>query len=286
MKLAFIDTETTGLDRDRCQPWEIAIITRDDDGDHEYCWLLRPDMSHAAPDGLRCGRYYQRAKMVLGGPDGYAYHSVYPTAEVWDDRPSTAPFVAAEIAQLLDDRAMVGAVPDFDAEILRRWLASHGQCLTAHYHLCDVETLAAGALGVPPPWRLDDMLSRYGLAYAKADRHTALGDARMVRDLYDAVLGVPGAGCLKPSRCEASEDVLGVPVAGCLPSVPRTAATVAAAEAADAAYADAPDDVGELEAAGRAQAVYARTLAELGYPPDAKIGFMPDRAETDGPTDV
>jgi DNA polymerase III epsilon subunit-like protein len=51
-----------------------------------------------------------------------------------------------------------------------------------------VTALAAGAIGQEPPWNFDAMLAVFGLQYAEEDRHTALGDARMARDLYDAVL--------------------------------------------------------------------------------------------------
>lgn len=171
MKLAFVDTETTGLIKDIHEPWEIAVITRDDDGDHEHCWMLRPTMKFADPMGLRIGRYYERIGDI----------SDVESTEL------ERRIVASELAKLLNERIIVGAVPDFDAEILRHWLANNGQCGTWHYHLCDVETIAAGALRQPPPWNFDSMLKEFGLVYDEKDRHTALGDARMVRDLFDAV---------------------------------------------------------------------------------------------------
>lgn len=76
--------------------------------------------------------------------------------------------------------------------MLGRFLRENGAAPTWHYHLVDVETLAAGALGVEPPWNFDEMLARYGLVYDEAERHTALGDARMARDLYDAVMNGRG----------------------------------------------------------------------------------------------
>ena len=83
---------------------------------------------------------------------------------------------------------IVGAVPNFDTEVLATRMRAHGICPSWHYHLVDVETLAAGALRKPPPWNFDELLGLYGLTYDEADRHTALGDARMARYLYDAVL--------------------------------------------------------------------------------------------------
>jgi DNA polymerase III epsilon subunit-like protein len=200
MTLAFLDTETTGL-ADDCDIWEIGLITRDprpadvddaigDMADHidtEYRWLIRPDLTTAEPTGLRIGRYYQRIGSLSTYPPGEGKAMTHPD----HDKRSIVTaglHIAAEVAQLLDGATIVGAVPDFDARHLTRWLRANGQAATHHYHLCDVETFAAGALGLPPPWNLDTLLDRYGLKYDEADRHTALGDARMVRDLYDAVL--------------------------------------------------------------------------------------------------
>jgi DNA polymerase III epsilon subunit-like protein len=99
--------------------------------------------------------------------------------------------VAVEIERETRGAVLIGAVPSFDEETLAGMLYRHGLCPTWHYHLVDVETLAAGALRMPPRWDFDSVLAAYGLTYDEADRHTALGDARMVRDLYDAVMQRP-----------------------------------------------------------------------------------------------
>ncbi len=196
-KLVFLDTETTGL-ADDCEIWEIGLIARTvvdlnaKDGiaaqtrDIEYSWQLVPDMRTAEPTGLRIGRYYERQLPILrniapgqgiGDRAGGGSTGVVHTA-----------LIAGHVARLLDGATIVGAVPNFDTQHLTRWLRSYNQSGTWHYHLVDVETLAAGALRKPPPWGFDDLLATFGLTYDEADRHTALGDARMVRDLYDAVL--------------------------------------------------------------------------------------------------
>jgi hypothetical protein len=186
-RLCFVDTETTGL-ADHCDIWEIGLIVRhpapqDVDTpegvvhvDTEYSWLIRPDLTNAEPTGLRIGRYYERIGHVGEGPVGYV------------NTMENAHEVAYAVARLLDGVTIVGAVPDFDDRHLRRWLRANNQAGTWHHHLVDVETLAAGALRRPPPWNLDKLLAEYGLAYDEDQRHTALGDARLVRDLYDAVL--------------------------------------------------------------------------------------------------
>lgn len=196
--LVFLDTETTGLNWQTCEIWEIgAIVRQPGQPDVEYAWQLRPTLRGAEPTGLRIGRYYQRSMLTRHEPGaawklfdsdeydvpGAGYSPTDP--ERWTLESS----VAGTVAAMLDGATVVGAVPWFDERFLQLWLAKHGQAATNHYHLVDVETLAAGALKMPPPWSFDAVLAAYGLAYDEADRHTALGDARMVRDLYDAILG-------------------------------------------------------------------------------------------------
>lgn len=186
MKLVFIDTETTGLS-DRAEVWEIGAVLRDGDrADVEYAWQIRPTLQDAEPTGLRIGRYYERSALTRHEP-GAACRLVNPNGK---DTLTSDSDVAAEVASMLDGAYVVGAVPWFDERKLQRFLAQRSQCATNHYHLIDVETLAAGKLGTAPPWNFDTLLASFGLAYAEEDRHTALGDARMARDLYDAVLGV------------------------------------------------------------------------------------------------
>ncbi len=202
MTLVFLDTETTGL-ADECDVWEIGLIHRKPGDpteyglaedvavtvDIEYSWRLCPDMATAEPTGLRIGRYYQRIGPVLSSYGPGHGHLSTPDAHVDDRSIREAKFIAADLARLLDGAIIVGAVPNFDAQHLSRWLRQHNHVGTWHYHLVDVETLAAGALKMAPPWDFKAVLDAYGLAYKdEADRHTALGDARMVRDLYDAVM--------------------------------------------------------------------------------------------------
>ncbi len=197
MKLAFLDTETTGLAED-CDIWEIGFILRTvvdlspEDGiaaqarDLAYCWQTVPDMTNAEPTGLRIGRYYERMGDQSAYRIGYAQVIEHPTRV--RGHKLTDELVAAEVARLLDGVTIVGAVPDFDSLRLGRWLRRHNQVGTWHYHLIDVETLAAGRLQLAPPWNFNPLLAKFGLTYDEADRHTALGDARMVRDLFDAVM--------------------------------------------------------------------------------------------------
>ena len=100
---------------------------------------------------------------------------------------------------------LVGAVVSFDAEVLATRMREHGICPSWHYHLIDVEALAVGYLShkaevlnatddqsralLALPWKSDDLSRALGIEVSDEDRHTALGDARWARAIYDAVQG-------------------------------------------------------------------------------------------------
>jgi len=91
---------------------------------------------------------------------------------------------------------LVGAVPNFDAEVLGSRMRANGICPSWHYHLQDFETLIAGYLRgqgemVPPlPWRSDDLSRLIGVEPpGPEERHSALGDAKWALRAYDAVMG-------------------------------------------------------------------------------------------------
>jgi DNA polymerase III epsilon subunit-like protein len=179
-KLVFLDTETTGLHPAR-RAWDIGAIVRDpgqpgDDVEHQwYVDAMHLDLGNADPFGLKVGHFYERHPQYDGREDGYLF--------VEDEED-----VLEAVEAVTRGAIIVGAVPNFDTEVLGVRTREHGILPSWHYRLVDVETLAAGALRRPPPWGFDDLLAAYGLTYAEEDRHTALGDARMARDLYDAVL--------------------------------------------------------------------------------------------------
>lgn len=191
--LAFLDLETTGLDPGRHDVWEIGLILRDKGEDRHHLYRVEPDLSRADPTGLRISRFYERTRDVAG-PLAYV-----PISERWSDPVA----LAHRLARELDGRHLVGAVPSFDAAFLGRWLRRHGQCPTWHYHLIDVEALAVGYLNgrataeerrTAPrhglPWDSDEISRLCGVEPpGDGARHTALGDARWARDLYDAITG-------------------------------------------------------------------------------------------------
>lgn len=187
--ICFVDTETDGVHPDR-EPWEIAIIRREPDG-RETTWaqFVEIDLSTADPFGLRVGRFYDRHPIgrYLSG------HS-NPDVPLGLGQSVTRPLAARHVARLTHGAHLVGAVPNFDAEILARLLREQKLTPAWHYHLIDVESLAVGYLAgegrpLAPPWDSSYLLEALGVPATPDDqRHTALGDARWVRALYDAVM--------------------------------------------------------------------------------------------------
>lgn len=182
--LVFLDTETTSLRHDR-QVWEVAAIRHDEAGETEetYQAFLPVDLSSANPASLAIGRFYERHPYgrVLSRPKPDQPDLI--AAERLITR-QAALVAAGTVARLTHGATIVGAVPWFDTEVLAKLLRRNGILPGWHYHLVDVETFAAGALRMEPPWDFDTLLAEFGLTYDEEQRHTALGDARMVQRLY------------------------------------------------------------------------------------------------------
>ena len=212
--ICFIDTETTGLDPDRHAIWEVALITPDGG---EHVWQFPVDEMSADPFALNIGRYWDRRwdtdndVPVLNAI--YEAHNAKSRRKNFPDdgravRPDST--WARRFRDLTAGCHLAGAVVSFDEERLRRLLHSLGVLHRWHYHIIDVEALAVGYLaargidgiqGDPEgttarmfdprdlPWKSDDLSAALGIKVSDEDRHTALGDAKFARAIYDAVMG-------------------------------------------------------------------------------------------------
>lgn len=178
--VVFVDTETDGVHPGR-RPWEVALLRRNPDGSEiSYQAFLDIDLSTADPFGLKVGRFYDRH------PLGRFLSGLGPAPKIFDvEYPEMA---AVEIARLTHGAYVIGAVPWFDTVVFEQMARSAKLTPSWHYHLIDVETLAAGQLGIRPPWDFDTLLGEYGLTYDEGQRHTAMGDVTMAAGLYDAVM--------------------------------------------------------------------------------------------------
>jgi hypothetical protein len=206
MSICFVDTETTGLDPDGHEIWEVGLITPDGD---EHEWQLPVDLSRADPIALNIGRFHERRwEEPEPGPIDVISR---------DGRCLQTPLVrfARRFVNLSRGHHLAGAVVSFDAERLWKLLRANGQCPMWHYHLIDVEALAAGwlmgrgqlvpemrleadpsarelleGIGIAtPPWDSNVLSCAVGVDPDQFDRHTALGDARWAKAVYEAVMG-------------------------------------------------------------------------------------------------
>lgn len=183
-RLVFADVETTGTDPSRHHLWELALVVRDDTGpDDEYCWQVPADLSTADPAALRIGQYYWRN---TAGPD-YAWTIADAGADATDVPQTSADTVANIVAGVLAGAVLVAANVSFDAAFIDKFLRTNGQAPAWDYHLVEIESMAGGASGALPPWKFNQFLDAYGITVPEGRRHTALGDALAVRDLYDAI---------------------------------------------------------------------------------------------------
>ena len=167
--VVFLDLETTGLDPDRHEIWEIGLIEADGT-EHEF--HRRPkNAAWADPTALRVTDFYGRTSALdwkwWGRGDDY---------------------LAADLAVLTAGKHIVGAVPSFDAAFLARFLRANGQCEAWHYHLIDVEALVAGKFGQRPPWDSAELSRLAGIEPGTFRKHEALEDARWAKAMYESVM--------------------------------------------------------------------------------------------------
>lgn len=190
--LAFLDTETVTLDPAPNTIWEVGLIIRPPgssrEADTEWMFQFHPNMGLSHPDSLRISGYGSRFCV----PDGTGALVWVPSQADPVEQSREQALIA--LIRMLHGATVVGAVPDFDTTRLSltardtRVLYGHDPW---HYHLVDVENLVAGLFGIQPPWKSDDLYVRAGVDPTRYDRHTALGDSRLNRDVYDRVMGTP-----------------------------------------------------------------------------------------------
>lgn len=203
-QVAFVDTETTGLDPELDFIWEIAVIV---DGE-EHCWQQRiPEETIPwAPGDVEHITWQSRVHpWVLentGISERYSHETALPPAES-----------IRHLAGLVAGRHLVGACPWFDSERLHReWLKIDPPRREHpwHYHLIDVENLAVGWLHgaaafstahAPSefwdgfgklPWKSHDLSRAVGVDPADFEpKHSALADARWAKAIYEKIMGPP-----------------------------------------------------------------------------------------------
>lgn len=195
-RVCFIDTETTGLNTYQHSIWEVALIL----GSREYLWQFPVDEMTADPFALDIGKYWDRR----WDPDraNITYSTaLYQAYDVEKSRPRGRGKAirpnkewAEHFRDLTAGLHIVGAIPSFDEERLRVLLYANGVLPRWHYHIIDVEALMVGWLSahssvdIPLPWKSEDLSRAVGVDPDLFDKHTALGDARWAKTVFDKII--------------------------------------------------------------------------------------------------
>lgn len=179
MKLAFIDTETTGLDPSKHEVIEIAFhIVEDGKLLHWFQSKIRPQRIEDAD---------QKALEI----NGYAANS-----ESWSQAP-TMEEVGPVILPLLRGCILVGHNVSFDEEFLKQNLQRASVLGKIPYHKIDTVTLVYEhlfPLGLQKA-SLDSV--RDFLGWPKEGAHTAMRDVSDTRNLFELCWGMGFWGRLK-----------------------------------------------------------------------------------------
>jgi hypothetical protein len=200
-----IDSETTSLFPDYAAGsgviWELALIERDCGAERLY--RMEPDTTLADQTALAVGRFDERTKamkhsLIAGGSDydGGVTDIAWTGFQLWSNPADLAPHVGA----LLDEATLIAANPAFDAGFLAAFLAAYDCEPKWHYRLRDIGSMAWAWLQAHHlPHHLatpamdastDEFARAMGVDPDEFDRHTALGDCRLV----DAMLRVMEGG--------------------------------------------------------------------------------------------
>ncbi|NUP46168.1 MAG: hypothetical protein HOW97_02470 [Catenulispora sp.] len=192
--LAFVDTETTHLSAELGEVWEVAIILRDGDGDGEHVWQFTPRTIDAEIHGeaLRIGRFEERFAV----PDGCT--AAY-TAD-GDIDPMTRDDAITEITATLSGAVLVANNAAFDDRHLRKLLdLREEEQPWCHRPTCIMARAEGYLWATDPHWMAEQeaavgqvssrvLSRRLGVEPPGGDvAHTALGDARWVMAVHDAI---------------------------------------------------------------------------------------------------
>lgn len=174
MTFGYLDTEATGLDPMRHEPWEVAYAI--DEGPILSTFLPLEKFVHANVEALEIGGFSKRYQAPQ---------------EDWAVKDFLDEMVAA-----LTGVTLVGSNPRFDEAMLQHgYWSGDAQSVTWSYRLLDVPTYAMGFLGHEKPMGLHivaaELLER-GYSIPSPD-HTAAGDVACVRACHRALMAAYGA---------------------------------------------------------------------------------------------
>lgn len=191
LNVGFLDFETTGLDPERDEPWEVALIKRDYESQMET--RLHFQVEHDRGRVAALPLHFRQD-----------YNARWATKQVLT-REGAARGLRQAFTSFGRRDVLVGAGPVFEVLMTRGWF---GEATPWHYQIKNIEDLAAGYLAarvdydrnllIPDrraihaaldqlPYKSDHLSRLLGVDPAKFDRHTAMGDVEWVRAQWDVI---------------------------------------------------------------------------------------------------
>lgn len=171
-KIVFLDTETTGLDPNRHELLEVAMLVRTQShpgSDLTINFSLNIDPLKADPKALEVNHYFERQDELLKMRISHALAGRF-------------------LLQQLTDAVVVGNNVQFDLRFVAEFLLTRTNvenCTPWHYNPVDIKALAAGKLGLgEPPWSTERIAQAANVPLP-TDQHTAFADACWNRNVYD-----------------------------------------------------------------------------------------------------
>lgn len=155
--LVFLDTETTGLDPEKHEVWEIALAVNNGPVQEYY---VPHSIVTADPKALELNGYWSRTYQGKAGDD-------------------------LQVRNMLEGNTLVCANPTFDRMMLRkRWGLE-----PYHYRSIDIESMALAVLQYERPKGLKNIaadLRQIGYSIDEPN-HSAYQDVVVLRDCYKAL---------------------------------------------------------------------------------------------------
>lgn len=179
----FLDTETTGLNPDIHEVFEIAAIFKQRDSNGE--WVGEEKRTHlmigphqletAESEALKVNNYYARAKEYQLEP--YKIFDILnPTQQSEQEK------VIYDLEEAIENTYLVGANPSFDARFLEVFFSKKADW---KYRLIDVEAMALQKFNWVVPRGLQQLAEH--LKINSGEAHTAMADAETVLAVFESL---------------------------------------------------------------------------------------------------
>jgi DNA polymerase III epsilon subunit-like protein len=199
-KIVSVDLETTGLELDSHEVWEVGIVPLDSGREHMHFQFQPTDLSESSSQALQIGGFYERFDWI--GDPRFARDMLVEGVITEEDeeenkfeKPSGHKAVTAaaeacwKIARELEGATPLGLnVGSFDAPFLAALLRKYGHSPTWAHRSLDLGSFAAGAWGAKQPLSgraISDRLEKRGIENRAI--HNAYADALWNVDAYNFI---------------------------------------------------------------------------------------------------